>query len=201
MRKGNVVALLIGFIFFTYIGLVSAEPSSFTLPKEALGNKTVNLELGKPLIWSSGKEAYVLDAQSTHNGAVVFSLEIGEQSYRFLLAPGQSFGIDLNRDSLPDGSVTLVSIEEIRVKVLLSSRTPQAIFSDTIDTGALSTSNDLFFFMGVGVLVLVILLILTYVIWMWVHARNEVPSESSVTISSYSTNSESVIKTSNAFSK
>ena len=158
------VFLMVGFLLLLFLTFISAVPSNFILPSEALGNKTITLELGKIFSWTSGQDTYLLEARSVQNGAVVFTIEISELSYRFLLNSGESFGIDINRDSVADGSLTLVKIENSRVEVRLSSKYIQGAV-DSPKEPLISSSEkgkNMAFNVGIGVLVLIILLVLAY---------------------------------------
>ena len=168
MGKARIVIFVI-VSFLILLNFVSAVPSTFILPQEALGNKTVTLEIGKIFTWNSGQGTSILNAHSIQNGTVMFTLEISELSYRFLLNSGESFGIDLNRDSVADGSLTLVKIENSRVEVRLSSKYIQGAV-DSPKEPLISSSEkgkNMAFNVGIGVLVLIILLVLAYALWAW----------------------------------
>ncbi len=161
-RRTSAVFLffVIGVLLFAVIGLVGATPTSFALPKQALGNASFSMKLQDTLQWKKGSDSYALRVLGVQNGRVLISLNVSGNVLRFSLAPDKPLNLDITGDKQADGSITLVKLENNVASLKMTSLNSQdSLGSSSGSDSNISSPRTWLFFGGIVVVLLLIVLI------------------------------------------
>ncbi len=165
MSKGVVVFSLSVFFIILICSIVSATPTFFAIPKQALNNASFSVALKQPLDWKNGVDTYSLTFQGIQAERALVFLNVSGKMFRFTLAPDKPLNLDVTEDKQPDGSITLVKLEANKAEFRMNSLTEQTkVVSKESSEVTSSTENTVklsawIFIGGIGLIVLLIIVV------------------------------------------